>query len=107
MELPPSQLPNSQNHQLRSEAKLSHRGRQRFRITHVERPSWWKSVAKRCGREVSNYLEGEVSAALRSRVQQEHFKGCKRCAAVVDGTRNVAHWFGNAAALDLPARFSD
>jgi predicted anti-sigma-YlaC factor YlaD len=57
-------------------------------------------------REVSNYLEGEANAELRVRME-EHFKGCKHCTAVLDGTRNVVRLVGDATAFDLPAGFSD
>lgn len=57
-------------------------------------------------REVSNYLEDEVSAGLRTRME-EHFKSCKRCTAVLVGTRNVVRLVGDAAVLDLLAVFSD
>jgi anti-sigma factor RsiW len=33
-------------------------------------------------RQISNYLEGEISVGLRARMD-EHLKDCKRCAAVV------------------------
>jgi len=57
-------------------------------------------------REVSNYLEGEANSELRVRME-EHFKGCKHCTAVLDGTRNVVRLVGDATAFDLPAGFSD
>lgn len=57
-------------------------------------------------REISNYLEGEISASLRIRMEG-HFKGCKRCTAVLDGTRNVVRLFGDTAAFHLLALFSD
>ncbi len=57
-------------------------------------------------REISNYLEDEISADLRTRME-EHFKCCKRCAAVLDGTRNVVRLFGDATAIELPAGFSE
>ena len=57
-------------------------------------------------REVSNYLEGEISAELRARME-EHFKGCKHCTAVLDGTRNVVQLVGDARTFELPSSFSD
>jgi len=51
-------------------------------------------------REVSNYVEGEISAELRSQMEK-HLKGCKRCTAVVVGTRNVVRLVGDAAAFDF------
>jgi len=57
-------------------------------------------------REISDYLEGDASTELRARME-EHFKGCKHCTAVLDGTRNVVHLVGDATAFELPAGFSD
>jgi hypothetical protein len=57
-------------------------------------------------REISNYLEDEISGDLRTRME-EHFEGCKRCTAVLVGTRNVVQLVGNAAVFDLLAVFSD
>jgi hypothetical protein len=57
-------------------------------------------------REISNCLEDATSAQLRARMQ-EHFKGCKHCTAVLDGTRNVVRLVGAAGAFELPAGLSD
>ena len=57
-------------------------------------------------REVSNYLDDEITPELRARML-EHFKGCKHCTAVLDGTRNVVQLVGDAKAFLLPAGFSD
>jgi predicted anti-sigma-YlaC factor YlaD len=57
-------------------------------------------------REVSNYLEGEISSELRSRME-EHFKGCKHCTAVLDGSRNVVQLVGDARIFELPSAVSD
>jgi hypothetical protein len=55
--------------------------------------------------EVSNYLDNEVSSRLRTRMEQ-HFKSCKRCTAVLVGTRNLVRLVGDAAISDLLAVFS-
>ena len=57
-------------------------------------------------REISNYLEGEISAEMRARME-EHFKGCKHCTAVLDGTRNVVQLVGDATAFEVPAGSSN
>jgi anti-sigma factor (TIGR02949 family) len=57
-------------------------------------------------REISNYLEGEISAEMRARME-EHFKGCKHCTAVLDGTRNVVQLVGDATVFEVPAGFSN
>jgi anti-sigma factor RsiW len=56
-------------------------------------------------REVSNYLDGEVEPGLRV-AMHEHIRGCKRCAAVVDGTRNVLQLYGDERMLEVPLGFS-
>jgi anti-sigma factor RsiW len=57
-------------------------------------------------REVSNYIDGEVDAELRRRME-EHFKGCEHCSAILDGTRNVVRLVGDGRAFDLPSGFSE
>ena len=56
-------------------------------------------------REISNYVDGEVDAALRSSMD-EHFRTCKRCASVLAGTRNVVQLYGDERMLEVPAGFS-
>jgi hypothetical protein len=56
-------------------------------------------------REISNYLEGEVDPALRA-AMEEHFRGCKHCSAVLDGTRNVIQLYGDERMLEIPLGFS-
>jgi hypothetical protein len=55
--------------------------------------------------EVSNYLDGEIDPALRVAID-EHIRGCKHCAAVVDGTRNVLELYGDERMLEVPLGFS-
>ncbi len=55
-------------------------------------------------REVSNYLDGEIDAELRAAVEA-HVRGCKRCTAVLDGTRNVLQLVGDDRVLELPLGF--
>ncbi len=56
-------------------------------------------------REISNYVDGDVDAALRSSMD-EHFKTCARCASVLAGTRNVVQLYGDERMLEVPAGFS-
>ena len=53
--------------------------------------------------EISNYLEGEVSPELRA-AMEAHFHECKRCTAVLDGTRNVIHLYGDDRLLPVACR---
>lgn len=56
-------------------------------------------------REISNYLDGEISAELRDRMQA-HFEVCKHCKAVLDGTRNVVQLVGDGQIFQMPDGFS-
>src|SRR6202035_1250058 len=56
-------------------------------------------------REISNYVDGDVDAAVRS-TMDEHFRTCKRCASVLAGTRNVVQLYGDERMLEVPAGFS-
>jgi hypothetical protein len=55
-------------------------------------------------REVSNYLDDEVDAELRRRMEA-HFCHCKHCSAVLDGARNIIRLVGDDRAFDVPAGF--
>jgi hypothetical protein len=57
-------------------------------------------------RELSNYIDEAVDPALRQRME-EHFKACKHCVAVLDGTRNVIRLVGDGRVFDTPAGFSE
>lgn len=56
-------------------------------------------------REISNYLDNEISAELRERMEA-HFKGCAHCTAVLDGTKNVVKLVGDGKAFQIPDGFS-
>ncbi len=56
-------------------------------------------------REISNYVDGDIDAALRSSMD-EHFKTCNRCASVLAGTKNVVALYGDERMLEVPAGFS-
>jgi Putative zinc-finger len=55
-------------------------------------------------REISNYLEGEVEPALRA-AMDEHFRTCKRCTSVLEGTRNVIRLYSDERMMEVPAGF--
>jgi hypothetical protein len=59
---------------------------------------------ERMWREISNYLEGDVDAGLRS-AMDAHFQTCKRCASVLEGTRNVIQLYGDERMIEVPAGF--
>jgi anti-sigma factor (TIGR02949 family) len=52
-------------------------------------------------REISNYLDGEVAPELRAQMEH-HFRGCHRCRAVLDGTRNVVALVGDEQTFAVP-----
>jgi hypothetical protein len=56
-------------------------------------------------REISNYVDGDVDAALRSSMD-EHIRTCTRCASVLAGARNVVQLYADERMLDVPAGFS-
>lgn len=55
-------------------------------------------------REISNYVDGDVDAGLRS-AMDEHFRTCAHCASVLVGTRNVVRLYGDERMLEVPAGF--
>jgi len=60
--------------------------------------------------EISNYIDGEITLELRARME-EHIRGCKHCAAVLDGTTNTLRLLADGRAFghlfELPAGFSE
>jgi predicted anti-sigma-YlaC factor YlaD len=56
-------------------------------------------------REISNFIDGEVDAELRARMEA-HFKTCAHCRAIIDGTRNVLKLVGDGVVYTLPEGFS-
>lgn len=55
-------------------------------------------------REISNYLEGEVEPTLRA-AMEEHFRTCKRCTSVLEGTRNVIRLYSDERMIEVPTGF--
>jgi len=55
--------------------------------------------------ELSNYLDGEVSPEVRV-AMEEHIRGCQKCSAVLDGTRNVIGLYGEDRMFEPPQGFS-
>jgi len=56
-------------------------------------------------REISNYFEDNLDPSLRA-AMEEHIRGCKRCAAVLDGTRNIVQLYGDERMVEVPLGFS-
>ena len=56
-------------------------------------------------REISNYIDGDVEAPLRA-AMDAHFNECKRCTAVLEGTRNIVQIYGDERIAEAPLGFS-
>jgi predicted anti-sigma-YlaC factor YlaD len=56
-------------------------------------------------KEISNYLDGEISAELRQRMET-HFKTCAHCTAVLEGAQDVVKLVGDGRIFQLPEGFS-
>jgi anti-sigma factor RsiW len=56
-------------------------------------------------REVANYLDGEVRPELQLAIEQ-HLRECRRCAAIVAGTRNVIQLYSDERMREVPLGFS-
>jgi anti-sigma factor RsiW len=56
-------------------------------------------------REISNYVDGEVSPDFRA-AMEEHLRGCQKCSSVLDGTRNVIGLYGEERMHEPPLGFS-
>jgi hypothetical protein len=50
-------------------------------------------------REISNYIDGEVDATLRS-AMDAHFQTCAHCNSVLEGTRNVVALYSDERMID-------
>ena len=56
-------------------------------------------------REISNYIEKDVTPELRAAIDQ-HLAGCRPCMAVLQGAENLIHIVGDPRAFQVPADFS-
>ena len=57
-------------------------------------------------REISNYIDDTIDAELRARMEH-HFKNCKHCTAILEGTSNTVRLVVDDAAFELPGGFSE
>ena len=53
-------------------------------------------------REISNYVDEATDPELHSRMEA-HFKVCRHCSAVLDGTRNVVKLIAEGAEFEVPS----
>jgi anti-sigma factor RsiW len=56
--------------------------------------------------QISNYIDGEISAELRLQVEA-HVRGCKHCAAVLEGMSNTLHLLADGRLFELPEGFGE
>jgi anti-sigma factor (TIGR02949 family) len=56
-------------------------------------------------RELANYMEDDVDAELRSRIER-HFRECDGCYALYDSIRKVVRLVATTDIIELPAGFS-
>jgi hypothetical protein len=56
-------------------------------------------------REISNYIEGDVTPEMR-RAVEEHLRDCRPCMAVHDGAKNLIRLVGDPRAFQVPTEFS-
>lgn len=64
-----------------------------------------KLDCKHIWRELSNYLDGDISPELRRDVEA-HVAQCRHCAALLDSAHNVIVLIADERRLALPAGFS-
>ncbi|HET6216204.1 MAG TPA: zf-HC2 domain-containing protein [Acidobacteriaceae bacterium] len=57
-------------------------------------------------REISNFVDGEVEPELKARMEH-HFRNCKRCTAVLEGTRNTVRLLTDGDWYPLPEGFGE
>jgi len=55
--------------------------------------------------ELVNYMEDDVDAELRSRIER-HFRECDGCYALYDRIRKVVRLVGSTEVIELPVGFS-
>jgi predicted anti-sigma-YlaC factor YlaD len=56
-------------------------------------------------RELSNYIDDEITAELRARIEA-HVANCNGCRAIFDGLRNVIWLVAGNEVIELPTGFS-
>jgi anti-sigma factor RsiW len=54
---------------------------------------------------ISAYIDGEVDADLRARIDR-HLETCEICSAVLDSTRNIVILVADGRVFELPADYS-
>jgi anti-sigma factor (TIGR02949 family) len=55
---------------------------------------------------ISEYIDGDVDAALRAEIDR-HLEHCEICSAVMDSTRNVVVLMADDRVFEIPSGYSD
>ena len=56
-------------------------------------------------REMANYMEDDLDAELRFRIER-HFRECDGCNALYDSIRKIVRLVGSREVIELPVGFS-
>ncbi|HWZ45629.1 MAG TPA: zf-HC2 domain-containing protein [Candidatus Saccharimonadales bacterium] len=63
-------------------------------------------TCKQLWSEVSNYIDGSVSAEMRAEIER-HLAQCRHCTALIDGVHNVVVLVADGRTFELPTGFSE
>src|SRR5262249_29817266 len=64
-----------------------------------------KIACEEVRQELANYMEEDVPAGLRQRIEN-HFLTCDGCYAIYDGLRKIVRLIGSNDVIELPSGFS-
>ncbi|HJZ63430.1 MAG TPA: anti-sigma factor [Candidatus Acidoferrum sp.] len=64
-----------------------------------------KLDCKHIWRELSNYLEGDISDEVRREIEA-HVAQCRHCAALLDSTHNILVLVADERRMELPVGFN-
>jgi len=56
--------------------------------------------------QVSDYIDGSVTPEMKADIER-HLANCRRCAAVLDSTRNILVLVGDERTFELPVGFGE
>ena len=70
-----------------------------------QKPSVVEIDCHQVRRELSDYLESDLTPQLRLQIE-DHLQSCSHCRAVYDGLRDVVRLLSDEKAIELPEGFS-
>jgi predicted anti-sigma-YlaC factor YlaD len=65
-----------------------------------------KIDCKHVWEQVSDYIDGSVTAEVREAIER-HLAHCRYCSAVIDSTRNIVVLLGDERTFEVPINFSE